>query len=111
MGHVARSVAQGTTRVTYAREEKCLLTGTFRWRGWESNPRHHDFQSCALPTELPRRGGTILARGRLRAQARALANLASVSELIHTCYRITDIDSSVSFYEKLGFEELRRMAI
>ena len=24
------------------------------WRGWESNPRHHDFQSCALPTELPR---------------------------------------------------------
>lgn len=27
-----------------------------RWRGWESNPRHHDFQSCALPTELPRLG-------------------------------------------------------
>ncbi len=31
------------------------------------------------------------------------------SELIHTCYRITDIDTSVDFYEKLGFEELRRM--
>ncbi len=31
------------------------------------------------------------------------------SELIHTCYRITDIDKSVDFYEKLGFEELRRM--
>jgi lactoylglutathione lyase len=31
------------------------------------------------------------------------------SELIHTCYRITDIDRSVDFYEKLGFEELRRM--
>jgi len=30
------------------------------------------------------------------------------SELIHTCYRITDIDKSVDFYEKLGFEELRR---
>ena len=28
-----------------------------------------------------------------------------MSELIHTCYRITDIDRSVSFYEKLGFEE------
>ncbi len=27
---------------------------TREWRGWESNPRHHDFQSCALPTELPR---------------------------------------------------------
>jgi lactoylglutathione lyase len=30
------------------------------------------------------------------------------SELIHTCYRITDIDKSVDFYEKLGFEEVRR---
>ena len=28
-------------------------------------------------------------------------------ELIHTCYRITDIDRSVSFYEALGFEERR----
>lgn len=34
-----------------------------------------------------------------------------MSELIHTCYRITDIDRSVSFYRKLGFEELRRMPI
>ena len=34
-----------------------------------------------------------------------------MSELIHTCYRITDIDRSVGFYEKLGFEELRRMPI
>jgi lactoylglutathione lyase len=32
-------------------------------------------------------------------------------ELIHTCYRITDIDSSVAFYEALGFEERRRMQI
>ncbi len=31
------------------------------------------------------------------------------SELIHTCYRITNIDKSVDFYEKLGFEELHRM--
>lgn len=29
--------------------------------------------------------------------------------LIHTCYRITDIERSVSFYARLGFEELRRM--
>jgi len=34
-----------------------------------------------------------------------------VSELIHTCYRITDIDRSVSFYEKLGFQERRRLPI
>ena len=32
-------------------------------------------------------------------------------ELIHTCYRIGDIDRSVEFYEALGFEELRRMDI
>jgi lactoylglutathione lyase len=29
-----------------------------------------------------------------------------LSELIHTCYRILDVDRSVEFYEKLGFEEL-----
>ncbi|MEO6496096.1 MAG: VOC family protein [Solirubrobacteraceae bacterium] len=32
-------------------------------------------------------------------------------QLIHTCYRIGDIDRSVSFYEALGFEEVGRMAI
>ena len=32
-------------------------------------------------------------------------------ELIHTCYRITDIDRSVAFYDALGFEERRRMPI
>ena len=32
-------------------------------------------------------------------------------ELAHTCYRITDIDRSVAFYEALGFEERRRMPI
>ncbi|MBA2568570.1 MAG: VOC family protein [Actinobacteria bacterium] len=31
--------------------------------------------------------------------------------LIHTCYRITDIDRSVVFYEALGFEERKRMPI
>ncbi len=30
---------------------------------------------------------------------------------LHTCYRIGDIDRSVSFYEKLGFAETRRMPI
>ena len=30
---------------------------------------------------------------------------------LHTCYRIGDIDRSVGFYEKLGFEERRRMPI
>ena len=31
--------------------------------------------------------------------------------LIHTCYRITDIDRSVAFYELLGFEEINRAPI
>jgi lactoylglutathione lyase len=31
--------------------------------------------------------------------------------LIHTCYRITDIDRSVAFYEALGFEEKGRLPI
>ncbi len=32
-------------------------------------------------------------------------------ELIHTCYRITDIDRSVVFYQALGFEERSRLPI
>jgi lactoylglutathione lyase len=30
---------------------------------------------------------------------------------LHTCYRITDIDRSVAFYEALGFEDRRRLPI
>ena len=32
-------------------------------------------------------------------------------ELIHTCYRIGDIDRSVAFYQALGFEEVGRAPI
>jgi lactoylglutathione lyase len=32
-------------------------------------------------------------------------------ELIHTCYRIGDIDRSVAFYRALGFEEMGRIPI
>jgi lactoylglutathione lyase len=31
--------------------------------------------------------------------------------LVHTCYRITDVDRSVAFYEALGFKEVRRAPI
>ena len=34
-----------------------------------------------------------------------------MASYLHTCYRIGDIDRSVAFYEKLGFEERRRMDI
>jgi lactoylglutathione lyase len=45
----------------------------------------------------------VVARGaRLRAMP---------PELIHTCYRIGEIDRSVAFYEALGFEEMGRHPI
>jgi lactoylglutathione lyase len=31
--------------------------------------------------------------------------------LIHTCYRILDVDRSVEFYEALGFQEIGRVPI
>ncbi len=34
---------------------------SWQWRGPESNRRHHGFQPCALPAELPRRGRASLA--------------------------------------------------
>jgi lactoylglutathione lyase len=45
------------------------------------------------------------------AAARATVIVPLTMELIHTCYRIGDIDRSVAFYEALGFEERRRMPI
>jgi lactoylglutathione lyase len=32
-------------------------------------------------------------------------------ELVHTCYRITDPEASVEFYEALGFEKRRELPI
>jgi hypothetical protein len=53
---VARSGAQVQLSGRRNQAKKPPLCSSFtKWRGWESNPRHHDFQSCALPTELPRR--------------------------------------------------------
>jgi lactoylglutathione lyase len=34
-----------------------------------------------------------------------------VPSLIHTCYRVADLERSVSFYEALGFEEVGRLPI
>jgi lactoylglutathione lyase len=34
-----------------------------------------------------------------------------MNQYLHTCYRITDIDASTAFYEKLGFTEARRLPI
>jgi lactoylglutathione lyase len=34
-----------------------------------------------------------------------------LAEFVHTCYRITDRDRSVAFYEALGFEKRRELPI
>ena len=43
--------------------------------------------------------------------AAACSLSAQMASFLHTCYRIGDIDRSIAFYEKLGFEEMRRMPI
>jgi lactoylglutathione lyase len=45
------------------------------------------------------------------ARAGPPRSIRPMSELIHTCYRIGDIDRSVAFYEALGFEEMGRIPI
>jgi lactoylglutathione lyase len=56
----------------------------------------------------PVEGGLGRPRPRVRDDLRGSLRRM---ELIHTCYRIGDIDRSVEFYEALGFEERRRMPI
>ena len=63
----------------------------------------------ALRLTTPTRPSGAGPRGRLAE--RSMIYPAAMTELIHTCYRIGDIDRSVAFYEALGFEELRRMPI
>jgi lactoylglutathione lyase len=58
----------------------------------------------------------MLARPTARRQPSTAAPPDEVAtilamELIHTCYRIGEIDRSVAFYKALGFEELSRMPI
>jgi len=48
---------------------------------------------------------------RLDVSVRSTGGSLSRMSLIHTCYRITDIDRSVAFYEALGFREVRRAPI
>src|SRR5660397_278521 len=57
-----------------------LHSGAIRWRGAESNRGHHDFQSCALPTELPRQGCTHLLAERAGILAERTVHFLS---LIH----------------------------
>src|SRR5919106_4883911 len=68
-----------------------------RWRGPESNWRHHDFQSCALPTELPRRSSPLIVASALLdrphvavgvlEEAEPRSGRALRAELLHLAYR------------------------
>src|ERR1700756_1664214 len=65
--------------------EKARFPGDWLWRDSESNRGHHDFQSCALPTELSRRARAMLA-----------AHLPAVSG------RIRSTDRSASVHTPVG---------
>src|SRR5262245_26566691 len=49
--------------------------------------------------------------GHCQANPSRLRRTRTMSELIHTCYRIGEIDRSVAFYEALGMQELGRFPI
>ena len=53
----ARKAASAISRKLNAR--KAVPRRSSKWPGTELNCRHHDFQSCALPTELPGLGTTL----------------------------------------------------
>jgi lactoylglutathione lyase len=50
-------------------------------------------------------------RDRKRESRPGPAIVRSVPELIHTCYRVADLDRSIAFYENLGMEEIGRIPI
>jgi hypothetical protein len=62
---------------------------------------HEAARGEVSPTAAPTRATTRDESGH------TLAPMA----LIHTCYRITDIDRSIAFYSALGFEEVGRIPI
>src|SRR5262245_41956186 len=74
------------------------MPGVARWTGPGSNRRHQDFQSCALPTELPVRANPAAGPGKGRE-----------AEFFRTfdLYRLWRRVSRGSPREKPSFGELR----
>src|SRR5918998_6436394 len=57
------------------------------------------------------RGGHACPPSTATHRLPGVVTVGHLSELVHTCYRVFDLDRSVDFYERLGFEELRRVPI
>ncbi len=53
----------------------------------------------------------MLGSGRSTRRPASGSNVPPMPSHLHTCYRITDVDRSVAFYEKLGMVEMRRLPI
>ena len=104
------------TAESHERSDDCLAAGILDAGGAQDvvgiargrtsrPPRATDARSSDALTEAEQleRTGAVQQRPP-RRRLRAMA-------LIHTCYRITDIDRSVAFYNALGFEEIGRLPI
>src|SRR5205085_4123730 len=78
------------------------------------DPRRRPSPHDRPPRRRPRRCWTTSRRSwsaqRSRLQRIGVRCEADMS-LVHTCYRITDIDRSVEFYKALGFDEKGRIPI
>ena len=75
-----------------------LLTRAFQWCGAGSNRRHKDFQSFALPTELPHHDNlsVLFRRGGYRTGVANIAGIHKKSTILSPNLKSTQINASTS---------------
>src|SRR3954453_3898461 len=87
-GYSERSTVWRLTRAIGGSYARASGTAAPReWRGPESNRRHHGFQPCALPTELPRPAAASLATPRSSPPSGAELILPAVYALLNRRFR------------------------
>jgi type III pantothenate kinase len=88
------------------------------WCGRESNPRHKDFQSFALPTELPHLLGTAKIEKKSNCTKTGLKNRESLFLTVQDAHIVIDLgntrlkwavfsDNKLVFAESISREEIR----